>query len=303
MHVCRFWEPKLGPRLGLLFEETVVDITAIDPVGCGDIANWLTMANPIEHMEEIEALTLRSKTRLHIRELEHTPSPGGKHLLPPLDVQEVWGAGVTYERMRVSHVDESHGGKLFYDEVYDAERPELFFKATSHRVVGPLAPIRVRCDSDWTIPEPELTVVLSPSMEIIGYTCANDVTSRDIEGENPLYMAQSKTYSGCCAIGPVITLASAIPDPTRVEISMLVIRDGMTVFRDETNTDRMKRTIPDLVEWLGRDNTFPQGVFLMTGSGIAPPDDFSLEPEDSVEINIQGIGRLVNPVVKGPPLA
>jgi len=298
MRVCRFWEPKTGARLGIVFEETVVDATAIDPRGCADISTWLALPDPIEYVRGITELAERSKNRLHIRELEHAPAPGSRHLLPPIDKQEIWGAGVTYQRMRQSHVDESHGGKLFYDEVYDAARPELFFKTTPHRVAGPFGSIRVRSDSEWTIPEPELTVLLSPAQRLIGFTCANDVTSRDIEGENPLYMTQSKTYSGCCALGPTI-LVSDDPDFARdLAISLVVIREGMAVFRDETNTNQMKRSIPEILGWLSRDNDFPFGVFLMTGSGIAPPDDFSLEPDDIVEIAIDGIGRLVNPVVK-----
>lgn len=298
MQVCRFWEPRLGPRLGIVFGETVVDVTAIDPRGCADISEWLQLDDPVGHMRGVAELAERNKTRLHIRELEHAPAEATRHLLPPIDTQEIWGAGVTYQRMRQSHVDESHGGKLFYDEVYDAPRPELFFKTTPHRVAGPLGDIRVRADSEWTIPEPELTVLLSPDLAIIGYTCGNDVTSRDIEGENPLYMAQAKTYNGCCSLGPYITLADSAAESPYFDVSMVVIRDGMTVFRDETNTRQMKRTIPEIISWLTRDNDFPFGVFLMTGSGIAPPDDFSLEPGDSVEIIIEGIGRLVNPVVK-----
>jgi 2-dehydro-3-deoxy-D-arabinonate dehydratase len=198
-------------------------------------------------------------------------------------------------------MEESRAGGSFYDEVYGADRPELFFKATPHRTSGPNAPIRVRSDSEWTVPEPELAVLVSPSLAIAGYTCGNDVSSRDIEGENPLYLPQAKTYRECCALGPAITLADDAFDPSNAAVSLVVIRDGMAVFRDETNTSCMKRTIPDLVSYLARDNTFPSGVFLLTGTGVVPPDDFGLQPGDVVEITIEGIGTLRNPVVQGCP--
>jgi len=299
MQICRFWEPKLGPRLGLVFGEEVVDLTAIDPIGCADVSCWLKQPDPVDYLRQLAELAERCRVRILMRELDRKPAPIYRYLLPPLDTQEVWGAGVTYERSRTARMGESRGGKLFYDEVYDAKRPELFFKATPHRTAGPNAPIRVRSDSEWTIPEPEFTVLLTPNLVVAGYTCGNDVSSRDIEGENPLYLPQAKTYLDSCALGPVITLPDSLPDPHNVTVSLAVIRDGMTIFHDETNTNRMKRRIPDLVSYLGQDNAFPEGVFLVTGTGIVPPDEFSLEPDDVVEIAIEGIGTLRNPVVQG----
>ncbi len=221
-------------------------------------------------------------------------------LLSPVDRQEVWGAGVTYERSKQARQDESEQGGSFYDLVYRAPRPELFFKATPSRVVGPGEPVRVRQDTRWCVPEPELTLVLSPTFRIVGFTIGNDVSARDIEGENPLYLPQAKVYDACCALGPVITLAHAMPPIAEVEIRLEVIRDGRTIVRESTPLARMARTFEELVGWLARDNRIPDGAFLLTGTGIVPPDDFSLAQGDLVRIEIDGIGTLVNPVVQGP---
>jgi 2-dehydro-3-deoxy-D-arabinonate dehydratase len=221
-------------------------------------------------------------------------------LLSPIDLQEVWGAGVTYERSKVARQEESEQGGSFYDLVYTAPRPELFFKATPSRVVGPGEPIRVRQDTKWCVPEPELTLVLSPKLKIVGYTIGNDVSARDIEGENPLYLPQAKVYDACCALGPVVTLASVMPPIREIEIRLEIERAGKPILRDSTSLARMARTLDELVDWLGRENRFPDGAFLLTGTGIVPPDDFSLEPGDLVRISIDGIGTLVNPVIRGP---
>jgi len=221
-------------------------------------------------------------------------------LMAPIDDQEVWGAGVTYERSKVARQEESEQGGSFYDLVYTADRPELFFKATPSRVVGPGQPIRVRRDTRWCVPEPELTLVLSPRLRIVGYTVGNDVSARDIEGINPLYLPQAKVYDACCALGPVVTLAHAMPPLADVVIRLEIDRDGATIVDESTPLSRMARKLEDLVDWLGRDNRFPGGAFLLTGTGIVPPDDFSLAPGDLVRITIDGIGTLVNPVVQGP---
>lgn len=221
-------------------------------------------------------------------------------LLAPIDAQEVWGAGVTYERSKVARQEESEQGGSFYDLVYRAERPELFFKATPSRVVGPGEPIRVRQDTRWCVPEPELTLVLSPKLKVVGYTVGNDVSARDIEGENPLYLPQAKVYDACCGLGPSITLAHAMPPIREVGIRLEIERDGKSVVDESTSLARMARTLEELVDWLGRENRYPEGVFLLTGTGIVPPDDFSLEPGDLVKITVDGIGTLVNPVVRGP---
>jgi 2-dehydro-3-deoxy-D-arabinonate dehydratase len=220
-------------------------------------------------------------------------------LLPPIDQQEVWAAGVTYKRSRTARMEESQGAAQFYDKVYEAPRPELFFKASPHRVAGPGQPVRIRQDADWNVPEPELALVLSPRMELVGFTIGNDMSSRDIEGENPLYLPQAKVYDGCCALGPVITLGDVLPDGSETRIRLAVERSGATAFEGQTTLAQLARTFDDLVGYLARDNTFPHGAFLLTGTGIVPADDFTLRAGDVVEIAIDGIGVLRNPVVQG----
>jgi 2-dehydro-3-deoxy-D-arabinonate dehydratase len=218
------------------------------------------------------------------------------HLLPPVDRQEVWAAGVTYKRSKVAREEESAGAAQFYDKVYTADRPELFLKATPDRVVGPGGAIRVRRDSRWSAPEPELTLVISPDLRIVGYTVGNDVSARDIEGENPLYLPQAKIYHGSCAVGPVVTLPRAMPPSDQVTIAMAVRRGGRVAYEGSTTLAAMARTPESLVDWLCRENRFPNGVLLMTGTGIVPPDDFTLTPGDRVDITVTGIGTLTNTV-------
>jgi 2-dehydro-3-deoxy-D-arabinonate dehydratase len=225
------------------------------------------------------------------------PAPLGEMtLLAPVEQQEVWAAGVTYIRSREARERESVGAARFYDLVYNAERPELFFKATAARVVGPHKPVRVRSDSRWSVPEPELALVLSPKLRIVGYTIGNDMSARDIEGENPLYLPQAKVYDGSCALGPLLTLAEAMPPQEQVTIRLTIERSGRIVFDGSTSPAAMKRGFEDLVAWLGRDNTFPCGAVLLTGTGVVPPDNFSLAAGDTIHIDITGIGRLSNVV-------
>jgi 2-dehydro-3-deoxy-D-arabinonate dehydratase len=206
-------------------------------------------------------------------------------LLPPIEpAQEVWASGVTYLRSREARTAESDA-KDVYEKVYEAARPELFFKSTGVRAVGHGMKIGVRSDARWSVPEPELTVVVNTRMEIVGFTAGDDVSSRDIEGENPLYLPQAKVYNGSCAVGPGIELATAgeLGDlPIRAEIE----RDGAVVFRGETRSSRMRRKLVDLAAYLGRALDFPQGALLMTGTGIVPPDDFSLVPGDRVRVTV-----------------
>ena len=219
---------------------------------------------------------------------------GDLTLLAPIDRQEVWAAGVTYKRSQEARERESAGAGSFYDKVYSAEQPELFLKATPHRVAGPGERVRIRHDSRWNVPEPELTLVISPKQKLVGYTVGNDMSSRDIEGENPLYLPQAKVYDRSCALGPAITLAEAMPPLDKVTIRLTIQRRGETAFEGTTSIAQMKRTPQDLIQWLGRDNSFPAGVFLLTGTGIVPPDDFTLAAGDQVHIDIAGIGRLSN---------
>ncbi len=216
--------------------------------------------------------------------------------LAPLDQQEVWAAGVTYKRSKVAREQESAGAARFYDLVYTADRPELFFKAPAWRVVGHGGEVRVRKDARWSVPEPELALVVSPQLKIVGYTIGNDMSSRDIEGENPLYLPQAKFYDGSCAVGPVVTLAEALPPPEQVSIRLTITRGGGVAFAGATSLTAMARPLADLVSWLGRETSFPDGVVLLTGTGIVPPDDFTLAVGDEVAIEVSGIGRLVNRV-------
>ncbi|QDT54537.1 Fumarylacetoacetate (FAA) hydrolase family protein [Caulifigura coniformis] len=218
--------------------------------------------------------------------------------LAPIDRQEVWAAGVTYKRSQIARMEESESGASHYDKVYSAARPELFFKGTASRVSGPGEPVRVRKDSNWSVPEPEFTLVLNPAMQIVGYTIGNDMSARDIEGENPLYLPQAKVYRQCCGLGPVVLLATQPLDLAATTINVKIARGDREVFRGETSLAQLNRKLPELAEWLGKENEFPTGAFLLTGTGIIPPDDFTLENGDSVAIEIAGIGTLVNPVVK-----
>jgi len=216
-------------------------------------------------------------------------------LRAPIGSQEVWAAGVTYFRSRDARMEESRsaGGGNFYDRVYSAERPELFFKATPHRVVGPYGKVAVRKDAAWSVPEPELTLLVSPSGKILGYTIGNDMSSRDIEGENPLYLPQAKVYDRSCALGPGILISSE-PLASSTEIRLEILRAGLSAFSGSTRLSNLKREPATLVHYLYRDNAFPNGCFLLTGTGIVPPDSFTLDRGDEIRIAIDGIGTLIN---------
>ncbi len=216
----------------------------------------------------------------------------------PIGHQEVWAAGVTYFRSRDARMEESAdaGGGDFYARVYEADRPELFLKATPHRVVGPGQAVRVRRDSKWNVPEPELTVAINTAGRIFAYTVGNDVSSRDIEGANPLYLPQAKVYDQCCALGPGLLLADEPLDDT-TQIQMTVRRAAQPVMEGTTTLAQLKRKPAELAAYLFRENSFPNGSFLMTGTGIVPPGDFTLQSGDQVSIQIDGIGTLVNSVM------
>jgi 2-dehydro-3-deoxy-D-arabinonate dehydratase len=215
----------------------------------------------------------------------------------PIGNQEVWAAGVTYYRSRTARMAESHdaGADNFYDRVYTAERPELFFKATAHRVAGPGQSVRIRRDSRWNVPEPELALMITREGQIVGYTIGNDMSSRDIEGENPLYLPQAKVYDRSCALGPCVLISEEPPDAT-TEIKLEIVRVDATAFVGTTTLSQLKRSPESLVEFLYRDNSFPQGCFLLTGTGIVPGDDFTLQSGDEIRITIEAIGTLVNTV-------
>ena len=215
----------------------------------------------------------------------------------PIGSQEIWAAGVTYLRSRTARMEESKdaGGGTFYDKVYHAERPELFFKGTPHRVAAPGTPVRIRGDSKWNVPEPELTLALNAHGKIFGYTVGNDMSSRDIEGENPLYLPQAKVYDKSTALGPCL-LVTDQSLPTTTTIAIEIRRGGAPVFSGSTKIDQIKRSFTELAGFLFRDNSFPNGTYLLTGTGIVPPDAFTLKSGDEIRITIEPIGTLVNPV-------
>lgn len=220
------------------------------------------------------------------------------NLLVPIEAPEVWAAGVTYERSRDARNYESTGGKLdvttFYDKVYEAERPEIFFKSTAARTVGPNHHVCLRSDSEWQIPEPELGLVVNKHGKILGYTIGNDMSSRDIEGENPLYLPQAKVWKNSCSIGPAIRLAETVADPYKVQIVCRIFRNGDKVVEGSASTGQLKRKFHELVSYLVRDNVLFDGTVLLTGTCIVPPNDFTLQDGDRIEIEIPGIGVLNN---------
>lgn len=218
-------------------------------------------------------------------------------LAAPIGSQEIWAAGVTYLRSRTARMEESKdaGGGTFYDKVYHADRPEIFFKGTPHRVAAPGTPVRIRRDSKWNVPEPELTLALNAKGKIFGYTVGNDMSSRDIEGENPLYLPQAKVYDKSTALGPCLYVTDQ-PLPQSTVIAIEIRRDGAAAFTGTTTLSQIKRSFTELAEYLFRDNAFPHGTYLLTGTGIVPPDAFTLRSGDEIRITIEPIGTLVNPV-------
>jgi 2-dehydro-3-deoxy-D-arabinonate dehydratase len=250
-----------------------------------------TELDPLFSRDDLYAHLLRAIPSLPTASAPSADTP----LLPPIGTQEVWAAGVTYFRSRSARMEESKdaGGGSFYDRVYSAERPELFFKSTASRVVGHLGKVAIRSDAKWSVPEPELTLLCSTSGKITGYTVGNDMSSRDIEGENPLYLPQAKVYHRSCALGPAI-LVTEQPLPRSTAITLEILRGHATVFIGNTTLAQLKRDPQTLVDYLFRDNVFPTGAFLLTGTGIVPPDNFTLHPNDEIRVHIDQIGTLTN---------
>jgi 2-dehydro-3-deoxy-D-arabinonate dehydratase len=280
MHIFRF-STSQGARLGLETGNGRFDLSAVGSQ-FADLSTWLSLPDPVAAVDD-------AQSRARDFPILETP-----RVLAPVDAQEVWASGVTYLRSKVARMEESEGGGDFYDLVYEAERPELFLKATAARVVNPGAPIRIRRDSAWNVPEPELALVIAASGAIVGYTIGNDMSSRSIEGENPLYLPQAKVYDGSCALGPVIALNDGRQSAWAIQLT--IARDGVPVFSGETSTAQMRRTFPELAAYLYRELTFSAGAVLLTGTGIVPPDDFTLQSGDVVSIRIDGIGTLENRV-------
>jgi len=249
-------------------------------------------------------LSLAEALRLRLVQLQALvdaaePADEPVRTLVPIDGDtEVWAAGVTYKRSEEARVEESATPDI-YTYVYRAERPELFFKANARRVAGPQEAVVVRADSTWDVPEPEVALVVNSSAEIVGYTIGNDVSSRSIEGENPLYLPQAKVYAGCCALGPGITPAWEVADPYALGIRMRIERDSAVYWQGETTMREFARRLEDLVSYLFREDTFPDGVILSTGTALVPDSPFTLEGGDVVEIDIDELGTLRNPVVRG----
>ena len=261
-----------------------MDLTQIN--GCHSLMDVLHAEDPVG----LARFLLRPET---------SPVPAATvSFLAPIDQQEVWAAGVTYKRSQVARMEESETGASHYDRVYTADRPELFFKGTASRISGPGIPVRVRSDSTWSVPEPELALAINPAGTVVGYTIGNDMSARDIEGENPLYLPQAKVYRQCAALGPSILLAGEPLNLAATRITLTIHRDGAQLFRGETALSQMAREFNDLTSWLYRENDFPNGALLMTGTGIVPDDELTLEDGDVVSIEIEGIGTLTNPVVK-----
>jgi 2-dehydro-3-deoxy-D-arabinonate dehydratase len=245
--------------------------------------------------------SLYQKMTTVISKLKPDPKAGSlidNHLLPPVQSQELWASGVTYYRSKVGRQEESKdsGASDFYARVYEAERPELFFKATGHRIVGHLGNVRIRKDSTWNVPEPELTLVITTSGKIVGYTIGNDMSSRSIEGENPLYLPQAKTYDGSASLGPCVYVTDK-PIPADTMIYLKILRDGKNVFEGNVAISQIVREFEELVSFLYRECSFPHGSLLMTGTGIVPGSDFTLQKNDVIHITINPIGTLINTVI------
>ena len=233
----------------------------------------------------------------YTRNARETTPPRPEDILAPIGRQEVWAAGVTYWRSRAARMAESEETADAYDRVYTAARPEIFFKATPHRVAGPGQAVRIRRDTRWSVPEPELAVAINAAGNAFGYAIGNDMSARDIEGENPLYLPQAKVYDQCCGLGPCILVSEEPPGPD-TSIRLVVERSGTVAFEGATTLRKLRRSIEELVSWLLLDNSFPDGCFLLTGTGIVPPDDFTLASGDRIRIAIDSIGVLENHVVQ-----
>lgn len=284
MRLCKLQSHSSRPLVGMIYEGRVLTLDLKRIAGVHSLSDILFADDPVAIVHRLV-------------DAGPTTYPfDTKQALAPLDKQEVWAAGVTYIRSKVARESESASAASFYDKVYTAARPELFFKATAERVVGPHQPVRVRSDSRWSVPEPELALFVSPDLRIVGYTIGNDMSARDIEGENPLYLPQAKIYQQSCALGPVVTLAAGMPAREAIEIRLHIQRSVQTVFEGKTRLTQMARTLESLVDWLGRENRFPHGAVLLTGTGVVPPDDFSLQSGDQITIEITGIGQLCNVV-------
>jgi len=281
MNLCRFKDKQGAIRIGIADASAVIDLT---PAGVTQLSSILEDENPAARLGKIAQDKL---PRIPLADV---------HLLPPIEQQEVWAAGVTYLRSKTARMEESDFSASAYDKVYAADRPEIFFKSIAEKVSGPGAPVGIRKDAKWNVPEPELALVLNSKGKIVGYTVGNDMSSRDIEGENLLYLPQAKVYKQSCALGPWITLGGTEEEVRKWIIRIAIKRDGADVFSGETSINQIKRSFSDLAGYLYRSQDFPHGAVLLTGTGVVPDDTFTLRANDITEIQISGIGTLSNTV-------
>jgi 2-dehydro-3-deoxy-D-arabinonate dehydratase len=282
MQLCRFTRPQTRPRVGLRLPDAVVDLSA---EGIDRLSSLLEFDGLLPQLTAMATSSNLPRYTL-----------GEVTLLAPVEEQEVWAVGVTYLRSKKARMEESEFSANAYDKVYDAPRPELFFKSLPEKVVGPGEAVGIRQDASWNVPEPELAFVLNSRGNLVGYTVGNDMSSRDIEGENLLYLPQAKIYSRSCALGPVITVGATEAEARTWQIELQIHRQGQPVFQGETSVDRIKRRFDELVHYLFRSQQFPHGAVLLTGTGIVPPDGFTLQAGDVIRISISGVGVLENPV-------
>jgi 2-dehydro-3-deoxy-D-arabinonate dehydratase len=300
MKLVQFFLPGKGKRVGLVRGDRVVDITAPEE-------GVQSVLDLVEQGKSAPGLLKRAEwlaRRLHRKALDwpalqRTPSRRAPHLLIPVDPPEVWGAGITYKRSAEFRDEGTEAARVrrgMYDYVYDSPRPELFFKATAARCVGPNAPVLIRSDSQLTAAEAELAIILGTNGAVVGFTACNDVSAWDIGRENPLFLPQSKIYLGCCGLGPCLVTPDEIGDPYALQVRCSILRGGKTVFSEAVNTAQFHRKLEDLISWLVKDNSILPGTVLSTGTGIIVPNEFALRDGDQADIEIQGIGRLSNPV-------
>ena len=283
MKLCRFRSPSTPwPAVGLLVD----DATLLDLTGAG-VTSLTALLEAPDLVARVATLGQRRLRRLPLAEAT---------ILAPVERQEVWAAGVTYLRSKQARMEESDFSATAYDRVYEAARPEIFFKSTPEKVVGTGAEVGIRADAKWNVPEPELALVLNSRGEVVGFTAGNDMSSRDIEGENLLYLPQAKVYRASCALGPFITIGASEADARQWTIAIRIERGGAAVFTGQTGVDQIKRRFPELAGYLFRSQEFPHGAVLLTGTGVVPANEFTLAAGDVVRINISGIGELVNTV-------